>query len=296
MSKKVLIGLGILGAVIAVLFATEVVQVVSVEEGFHRQQKQEKRIAELETKMSASVDRASGSMIAEDIASLAVNDKVSQDDLDKIRILVEDGQYQKALDAHLWFHEQSKSSPAMGGVRLSFALSSWLELGKKYPSALDALKAVRDKDKELLLSGTGDFSNFHDFSAINQTLGLNQQTVELFLRLDEQSSEQTEIYYIVAEALLIKAQQYDIISKYIGDPIVKYENMRYMRERSLSYANSSAASQKVFLLDSANQQYIQGVLNLLKVCLAIDKKDAALEIQKRALSYYDDDKIRDAIQ
>lgn len=54
---------------------------------------------------------------------------VGNEDLNQICKLTEKGQYKQALEKHLWFHEESKKSPGMAGVRLSYAISAWINLG-----------------------------------------------------------------------------------------------------------------------------------------------------------------------
>ena len=68
-------------------------------------------------------------------ANLALAE-VNLEDLNNIRDLVKNEQYELALQKHVWFHEESKSSSGMAGVRLSYAISNWVELGNKYPPAL----------------------------------------------------------------------------------------------------------------------------------------------------------------
>jgi hypothetical protein len=56
------------------------------------------------------------------------------------------GRYADALAKHVWFHENAlKYQPALYGVRLSFALSYWAQLGDAYPPALEKLKSIRDE-------------------------------------------------------------------------------------------------------------------------------------------------------
>ena len=86
---------------------------------------------------------------------------VSNKDLIDIRKLIEEGQYQQALEKHIWFHEESRTSRGMGGVRLSYAVPQWVYLGEKYFPAMEALVNTRDKEKSILLSGKGSFENFH---------------------------------------------------------------------------------------------------------------------------------------
>jgi hypothetical protein len=221
--------------------------------------------------------------------------EVGNKDLDDIRQLTKTGLYQQALDKHIWFHEASKTSSSMAGVRLSYAIDAWIKLGEKYPPALDALINVRDTNKELLLSGNGDFQYFHDFSSINRELGEEDQTYELFLILDKKYPKQADTYYHVVENLLIEKKEYKLCGKYIGDPIYKYENIRHHRETLLSFEKREPNMNKPRYLKYANKSFIDGVIKLIEVLVAIDKKDEAIEIQKRALSYYDNKKIRNAI-
>src|SRR5687768_379355 len=86
--------------------------------------------------------------------------------LQQTRSLQEEGKYQEALDRHLWFHDHAlEHDEAMYGVRLSFALSSWQDLGKKYPPASKALEETRDKKAAVLKEGKGSKEIFHDVMA-----------------------------------------------------------------------------------------------------------------------------------
>lgn len=220
---------------------------------------------------------------------------VGRSDLEAIYELTESGQYQEALEKHLWFHEESKHSPGMGGVRLSYAISAWVELGKQYPPAIDALKNVRDKNKSILLSGDGNFKNFHDLSSINQGLGDDHATLELFLTLDQMYPDQTRMYYIVAEELLIKFKRYDVCERYIGDPIYKFEGARHDREYDLSLAKTNSDMNTPRFLQRADERYLERVAKLIEVLLAVNKKDEAKEVQKRAMAYFYNDDIEYAV-
>jgi hypothetical protein len=49
-----------------------------------------------------------------------------------------------------YFNHALEYQPGQVGVRLSFALSDWVELGRSYPKALQALIEIRDHDLQLL--------------------------------------------------------------------------------------------------------------------------------------------------
>src|SRR5260221_6412353 len=72
--------------------------------------------------------------------------------------LREHGRYEEALQRHLWLHQHGlESDPAYSGVRLSFWLSDWLELARRYPKAKQALIEIRDRDTSTLAAGRGYF-------------------------------------------------------------------------------------------------------------------------------------------
>ena len=50
--------------------------------------------------------------------------------LREARAAAKAGRYEEALDGYIWFHENSVNIPGLGGVRLSFALVSWIDLGR----------------------------------------------------------------------------------------------------------------------------------------------------------------------
>jgi hypothetical protein len=99
--------------------------------------------------------------------------------------LAKEGDYAGALERHEWFHAHAlEHKPAFQGVRLSFALGKWMELGRKYPPALKALKRVRDVGAERLRAGRICEGLFRDVVAINRTLGEDAETMTLFRKIE----------------------------------------------------------------------------------------------------------------
>lgn len=131
------------------------------------------------------------------------------------------GDYKVALAKHVWYHENAIAiDPAQSGVRLSFALGSWLELGERYPPALEKMREVRELTEKKIRDGDRvrvQFSDFHDFVSLNSTLRQNERTVELFKWLHEDDAEDATRIYPLAESALVKHEEYEICGKYI-DP------------------------------------------------------------------------------
>jgi hypothetical protein len=132
------------------------------------------------------------------------------------------GQYTNALAKYVWFYQNAlKYDPAQRGVRVSFALSSWAQLGGSYPPALDKLKSVRDEAEQNVRQGKDAVSAFQDFVAINATLKDDNNTSDFFTWLDANKPElakevfdRTQNWLLPA---LVKTKKYAVCGKYI-DP------------------------------------------------------------------------------
>lgn len=110
---------------------------------------------------------------------------LAQDALDAAKRLSAAGLYAEALEQFEWFHHHAlEHTPSFYGVRLSFALSSWAEMGAKYPPALESLRKIRDRDTELVRLPGSSKRLFHDVVAINRALGENTATMTLFREIE----------------------------------------------------------------------------------------------------------------
>ena len=135
------------------------------------------------------------------------------------------GRYANALEKHVWFHENAlKYAPAMYGVRLSFALSYWVQLGGKYPPALEKLREIRDATEAGFRTSTEQSQStdslrhqFDDFESINRELGETAKTTEMFTWLDSSHPGVAAATYDMAEPALIQSKAYKLAGKYL-DP------------------------------------------------------------------------------
>jgi hypothetical protein len=60
------------------------------------------------------------------------------DALDEARTACHSGDFARALDRYVWFFDNCLANdPAYYGVRLSYVLDEWTDLGKKYPPAAE---------------------------------------------------------------------------------------------------------------------------------------------------------------
>ena len=138
--------------------------------------------------------------------------------------------YDDALAKHLWYHQNAlKIQPAQYGVRLSFALSYWVELARLYPPAMEALEAERRDAGVRLRSASGARTDFADYAAIGQYLDDEAPTVELFVWLDQHNPTLAAQSYPMAEAPLIKAKRYQLCGKYLDVPRSKEQMLSIYR-------------------------------------------------------------------
>lgn len=98
--------------------------------------------------------------------------------------LAKSGDPAEALRELLWcFDVGMPPFAAFSGVRVSVLLDAIVELGARYPAALDALRARRDKARDQLLARDGSLGAGADFASINRVLKDYHANLALFDQL-----------------------------------------------------------------------------------------------------------------
>src|ERR1035437_4162991 len=118
----------------------------------------------------------------------------SASDLQKIlgeaKDFMSKGAYEEALQRHIWYHNHALAiDPAQTGVRLSFALSDWMELGRRYPKAKQALLEIRDNKTREIAAGRGYAEMVQETKAINHELQSEDATYALFKTIREKDPQ-----------------------------------------------------------------------------------------------------------
>ena len=147
--------------------------------------------------------------------------------------------YEDALAKHVWFHQNAlKLDPSFRGVRLSFALRSWVELGAIYPPALAKLQNLRDEAAAHVREGDHVWEAFKDFKSINKTLGNEDQTKDLFIWLHSNKPTVAKEVFGLAEPALIKAKEYRLCGGYLEAEASFQKQLNLYREH-LKFAQKS---------------------------------------------------------
>ena len=133
--------------------------------------------------------------------------------------MANEGRYDEALREFAWFHDHALAEqPSLYGVRLSYALGAWAELGADYPPAREALERVRERDAALLLAGKGTRELFHDVVAIDDELGKAGDTHALCVSLEKADPDLLVSCASMALPAIIAAGDYALAERVLPAP------------------------------------------------------------------------------
>lgn len=214
--------------------------------------------------------------------------------LDAAKSLASQGKFNAALKKHVWFHNHAlEVDEAYYGVRLSFALGYWLDLAKKYPPALAALRNIRDAKTKRLLKGKKDYALFHDVQSINEELKESEATVALFKRIDKMNPRFASAIYGLADRDLIAHREYALARKHLGDPAVRFGVVCRNFEWGMSFAKDSRCKQAAERAEKAN--FTADAIRIITVLDKAGERLTAKRIQSEALAILNAPAIRKAI-
>jgi tRNA A-37 threonylcarbamoyl transferase component Bud32 len=204
--------------------------------------------------------------------------------LQEARGLAQEGRYEEALQRQIWYHNHAlEIDSAQTGVRLSFALSSWMELARRYPKAKDALVEIRDQGTRDFEQGGGDFDVFMEVAAINRELKQQDATYALFKSTDARDPRLASQCYFAAEDLLLERGDYSLCARFIPSFQQRFEHNREARERMLSILDRSPEANRIPLRKQADQSFIKSSRILVEILVGIERKAEAESIRDQAL-------------
>jgi hypothetical protein len=135
------------------------------------------------------------------------------------RNAVRRGDYAEALEKYLWFyHHALEHDLALAGVRLSYAVFEWMELGKLYPPAREALESTQRSNLLSLQDGSHNSSQFHDFAAINERLERHELTASVFASLAENEPAFARACFPFARTAVIRSRNFSLARRFVTSP------------------------------------------------------------------------------
>jgi tetratricopeptide (TPR) repeat protein len=221
--------------------------------------------------------------------------------------LMKQGQYEEALQRHIWyFHHALEYEPALSAVRLSFALADWVELGRRYPKAKQALIEIRDAETRTLVEGRGYSDQFQDVACINEYLQADDETYALFKIIRQRDPALARQCYFYAESLLVAKGEYELCLEYMGDPQVRFESSRHswemekqmyhrQEESQNQHAPSGSIPSRPKMAREADKRFVGRIRQLIEILVGANHKADAEKIRDQAVAILDDPRLRSAV-
>lgn len=205
-----------------------------------------------------------------------------------------EGRYEEALAKHVWFHRHAlEHDESQVGVRLSFALSYWIELGEKYPPALEKFKSIRDATEKRFYhvkEAVAIFKSFMDLAAMNGKLGAEERTVKAFGYLHENNRKTAKQVYEIAEPSLIATKKYQLAGDYLS-PEASWARIVGSLRRSQKMAEDRDFGES--FRKYINKSFINDTATLVALLVVNDRKDEAEKIAKAARNESLDEQFQD---
>lgn len=155
--------------------------------------------------------------------------------------LAQSGQHELALNEYVWFHEHAlEEDPSLRGVRLSFALSYWIELGKAYPPALAKLKEIAEQKQKLLDNGATDWEIFNDVVALNEALEEQGATYKIFVSINNRDPEFAQRCARVATPAIVQEKDFQLARSFLPNPVGTIEYLVDQLNKDASWAATEA--------------------------------------------------------
>jgi serine/threonine protein kinase len=217
------------------------------------------------------------------------------------------GEYQAALDRFLWYWNHAlEYDPNLSAVRLSFLLSDWVELGRRYPRAEQALLDTRTRDTQMLLNKRGDFDLFMELASLNQYLQEEEATYEVFNKLRQRDPALAWQCFFVAQPLLVKHGDYALCLEYLGDSEAAFSRIRQqwqMRKQqeqrgegiSVQTPDTKAGSHPQTPPKMADGRFVDETCQLILILVKTEHKTEAEHIRDEALGLIDDPRLKSAV-
>jgi hypothetical protein len=183
----------------------------------------------------------------------------------------------------------SRDVPGQGGVRLSFALSTWKELADAYPPAGDALRAGRDEALGTFRKGGCEaFKAYHEFVSINEALDEEARTVQEFLRLHASDRTLAARVYRLSEAALLAAREFRVAGAYV-DPMDDWDQILRSRDLHRRYRSQRPREGMDSRLEAYEEKsFAHRSTTLIALLVVNDRREEAEEIARRAKGEWDD--------
>jgi hypothetical protein len=206
------------------------------------------------------------------------------------------GRYEDALRDYIWFHEHAlEHRPSLYGVRLSFALWYWIELANDYPEARTALERIRDEKTTRLLNGESNRELFHDVESINERLGKEEATYELFAALEKANPDFAGLCADLAMPAIVNTEDFEMARRYTPSPGDTLRRLSEALNQDIDELERQPPS-KAPRVEAYVQIHVRRVQLLLTILRGTNETREADGLRAQALELIKSPSIRDAVR
>jgi hypothetical protein len=202
-----------------------------------------------------------------------------------------DGSHKQALAKFLWFHQNALHyDRALYGVRLSFALSDWLDLAAVYPPARDSFIFTRNQTEAAYRLDPSNFDLFTDVAVLNDHLGDGNRTADFFSHVAESDHRAAQRLYHVAEPYLIAAGLFQTCEPFLNSDwrmSIAAESYRLSRKFEESRPECDIPIPRF-----AREHYVQDIATLVALLVLNNRVEDANTAYNAALRVLNDDEFR----
>jgi len=217
--------------------------------------------------------------------------------LDRARLHVTNKEYAVALQDYKWFFENStKIRSSLFGVKHSYCVSEWRNLGDLYEPALKLYRTVLNDRKNRLLRGEADWDLFMEFDALCKYDGRKSEVVEVFLSFhnDNQKTKFTKLIFNPIKEDLLSYGYTAICSQYIADPVLEAERIIELHRINMEREERFPIKGKDGSF--SDEMYNKDVGFLLTVLKKSNRFDEFESVKNRLKSYYFTEKLNKLVR
>ena len=173
--------------------------------------------------------------------------------------------YDLALEKYQWFFGNAlRIKESYYGVRLSYCLIEWADLGSAYPPALEALT----KQKEVSLRAFEEnrsCSLFNEYSSICDAMGCSNEPVEAFLEVASSNGELAKKLFTFVYEELARNSQWDLCREYMGNGYKQYKEVLELFDACIDGGNRKGGNQGEGIISSAIAKTVEELLWILEM-------------------------------
>lgn len=189
--------------------------------------------------------------------------------------------YKESLRLYEYFfdHSMDEDESSYYGVRLSYCLDEWVELGKVYPKARNQL--IKKKEESLkLLHKKLDPEKFNDFKSIASYLNMDDEVMDEFLHLHKINHKLAKKCVRFIWNKLVESKNWKMCQNYLGSPLKrlnvaldKFESSMEISKENPNYGGEEFNQQITSWL-------IEDVTNILQVLKNCNMKQEVLTLMR----------------